>query len=1262
MTSFVIEDLTEEECYLYAILSDHSGVDQAEFLWNDQTQADGCWRAWSFQVSWWRNQDRQQIEQSARCVKEGSLVFTENGWIAIEKVKIGQRVLTHKNRWRQVLDVFDNGVKEVVAIKGQGTPESLVVTRDHKIWARHAVRASKPKDGHKGKKLLDPAWMDSSEFLWSNGSGQLNTNWASPSSVAPLPLPEQLERAYKSGQVNNVSDLYTPEWMWLYGLFLAEGSTYIDQQYAKSTWSVHIDELEKVKSAVESVGLNYHVDYGKTAKCATIVVNSRPLAQWLRKNAGHKSYNKEIAPWVYGLDEPLRRQIFDGMIFGDGHERLGKIEYTTVSRPLILGFQLLANTLGYSASVYVSKLPGVATIEGRTYSTRKKYAASVTSLENVSRSKTTHIEYGQAWSPIKQVEPAGIERTWDLEVDEDHSFVVEGKTLHNSLGKSMSIMARACAFPLVHPGQEMVITAPELVHLEPIVSKIEAQMYAVRLYRDMLVTGRSGVTHRPFQMNFLNQARIIGRIPQKDGRGVKGLHPVWLEMDEGQDYPHAGWVELTETVNKAVEGATWRVHGVTRGVRDDFYKHTKDSASNPWTVHRYPAMCRPTWTDEERQDKIAQYGGRDDPDYRRNVLGLHGDSMQPIFVLARLMACFLDSTPIKTINGTVRLDSIQEGDLVANAIGYGRVKRVTTTEHSKVVVVKVNGEDFVCSEDHRFFTQRGWVEAKDLTNRDSLVTHNEAVRGMWGTDFKQGSQKVLWSSLQSEVAWSDLPRVGYQEADIRRLRMVSNKLLSPVEGSKVLFSGVRSQVAGSPEQEASRQTLRMVQGNFHPAEVEQSILHTVLSGQMGECHTSFGEKERESHDEGRSRWFTEGAISTLASFGGTLGSTTLAKFLRRNSEQCLLDDRYSPCRSEDCGGGRWKKSPISGRSRFYQGSMVDISRVESVEIHESGSEYFNRLSGGEDTLTLYDLTVSGHPSFVVGESEYLVHNCADDDVTSDYNSDEYTLINVKAETLTLHDKDILDVLQFPPRHLRYLGPDKNKPKAVFWVGMDIGLTRDPSEILVFVEYRENPKDEYPKLKLLTRISMTRISTSDQTKAILSVIDFYKPKVFALDRGGIGLPFLQTIKDYAENPSLQPEWAKLFRLQDSLSRIKGYNFGEKIIVEFDPTVDPDLTDDLAKDAGMRRNTKEYGIDKLRELVDNRQIQLPWDEQLLGQFQGGTVSSVSGLDQYGKRRFAKGDDHTLDAAVFMTLGFRQYSIEEFLAREEVIEPVYDVFISL
>lgn len=479
-----------------------------------------------------------------------------------------------------------------------------------------------------------------------------------------------------------------------------------------------------------------------------------------------------------------------------------------------------------------------------------------------------------------------------------------------SVGKSLSIKARAYSFPILYPGQEMLVTAPELVHLEPIVSLIEAQVYATRLSSELVVQGRSGVTHRPFQMNFSNGSRIIGRIPQKDGRGVKGVHPLWLELDEAQDYPHAGWVELTETLKRGFEGAVWRAHGVTRGLRDDFYEHTQDSPDNEWTVHRFPAMFRPNWTNQERTEKIKQYGSRDDPDYRRNVLGLHGDATNPMFVLTRLM------------------------------------------------------------------------------------------------------------------------------------------------------------------------------------------------------------------------------------------------------------------------------------------------------------------------------------------------RSVDDDQHSEYNEDEYFQAVIKTETLALMKQRVTDVMDFPPRHRSYL------PKATYWSGMDVGYTTDPSEIVTFVEYRK-PKDDRSTLKLLSRVSLQRMSHHDQVAAILHTIAFYRPRAFAMDKTGLGLPLFKDIQEQAEK-GVAPRYI--------LDTIKGYNFSEKIIVDFDQSIEIDeYKGDVVRDAGIRRSVLEYASDTLRTLVDENRIVLPWDADLLKQFQGSTwTSSRGGQDQYGRRVYSKGNDHVLDACRMGVLGWAQNSIEEVLKKPKDDEPVLDSFL--
>ena len=92
------------------------------------------------------------------------------------------------------------------------------------------------------------------------------------------------------------------------------------------------------------------------------------------------------------------------------------------------------------------------------------------------------------------------------------------------MAKSAGVVMRACAYPLAYPGQEILTTAPELNHLGPILDKVEEKVRAIRLLNEMLPTLKGGgIKHQPqFQASFINGARIMGRLPNRDGRGVKG--------------------------------------------------------------------------------------------------------------------------------------------------------------------------------------------------------------------------------------------------------------------------------------------------------------------------------------------------------------------------------------------------------------------------------------------------------------------------------------------------------------------------------------------------------------------------------------------------------------------------------------------------------------------------------------------------------------------------------------------------------------------
>jgi hypothetical protein len=155
--------------------------------------------------------------------------------------------------------------------------------------------------------------------------------------------------------------------------------------------------------------------------------------------------------------------------------------------------------------------------------------------------------------------------------------------------------------------------------------------------------------------------------------------------------------------------------------------------------------------------------------------------------------------------------------------------------------------------------------------------------------------------------------------------------------------------------------------------------------------------------------------------------------------------------------------------------------------------------------------------------------------------------------------------------------------------------------------------------------MERIRSSDQRKVIEHLFELYNFRLFTIDRTGLGLPLYQELQDGA--PKI-------------MSRIAGYNADQKVVVgweEYEEYEDP-------SDYEIKRQAKEYGYDMLRIYVDSRRMILPWDRELLGEWQGQTwVRERSETNPYGKKQFARGRFHTLDAAAMGILGKELLTLE-------------------
>ena len=211
-----------------------------------------------------------------------------------------------------------------------------------------------------------------------------------------------------------------------------------------------------------------------------------------------------------------------------------------------------------------------------------------------------------------------------------------------------------------------------------------------------------------------------------------------------------------------------------------------------------------------------------------------------------------------------------------------------------------------------------------------------------------------------------------------------------------------------------------------------------------------------------------------------------------------------------------------------------------------------------------------------------------------------------------------------------------------------GNTTSPSAITVFAEEKNPDKSKESILRLISRILLTRVSGPDQVRIVAHLIDLYRPKAFAMDSTGAGQPLVQFLQEAVrDDPSLS----------HILDRIKGYNFSSNIVVDIDETKEIDQieamrADPSLKEMEVKRNVKEYSSDVLRELVDQGRLILPWDKDLIGEFQGETWGySKKIIDHYGRRKIYSGTGvHSLDAARLGALAYKQQFIDEILANHK------------
>ena len=341
------------------------------------------------------------------CFAADTMVLTSNGYKAIEKIQVGDLVVTHKGRLRKVIRTGSK-IAKTGYLRMVGHPKPFVCTPNHPFYSLHWKRYV-TGSGRVVEKVSKPAWVPAENLEGMQWMARTFYEIDSPN-IPSAKFADSPEKA-----------------MLFLGMYLGDG--YIRRFTNKDKKAVVLCLNQRKLSQFK---LLFGDIAGSIAKCRTaykVTLYDTALANFIINEFGELSSNKRVPAWV--LSDPHKEALLRGYTLTDGHlDHSGnKFSATSVSKPLAYGIADLLNSCGFVAGVNFVPLPPTCCIEGRICNQKSFYQ-----IRAVKRSLTRLFRDVDRFlcRTVKGYEKTDVmQPVYNIEVEEDHSYIAEGAITHN---------------------------------------------------------------------------------------------------------------------------------------------------------------------------------------------------------------------------------------------------------------------------------------------------------------------------------------------------------------------------------------------------------------------------------------------------------------------------------------------------------------------------------------------------------------------------------------------------------------------------------------------------------------------------------------------------------------------------------------------------------------------------------------------------------------------------------------------------------------
>lgn len=351
------------------------------------------------------------------CFPRGSLVLTENGYKPIEEVLRGDMVLTHDNTYQRVVRFFDNGVKPLLKINAMGVDE-IKCTKNHLFLVRTLNRSP----GSRKRIFGDAHWKKASDLTKKDYLGiainqkaeihkwhGINFIWANR------------RKPLHKNEIDEMQKYYG--FWWIIGRYIADGWLRQQGGIIICCPKQKLDELER------AIGKFFKYSIVKERTIYKIHIANNEIGLFCAQ-FGKGALNKRLTDTILDLPKHLLRGFLSGYMCGDGCKNGKENRATTVSRELVYGLaQCVAKVYNMPYGIYKTVRPPKGIIKNRLVNQHDIY--TLIWKDEPRKAGRAFFENEHIWFPIREIKEIAAENVYDIEVENNHSFTVQGTIVHN---------------------------------------------------------------------------------------------------------------------------------------------------------------------------------------------------------------------------------------------------------------------------------------------------------------------------------------------------------------------------------------------------------------------------------------------------------------------------------------------------------------------------------------------------------------------------------------------------------------------------------------------------------------------------------------------------------------------------------------------------------------------------------------------------------------------------------------------------------------